>query len=96
LLSVFGAPPTRGGQRPTVVGDLLVVLSLFAGVGWVLLSKRLMTTYARGVVTAVVMVTGTILLDAWVLATSGVPPIRSLRSADSIPTHHVLLTWRHG
>lgn len=76
LLIVFGAPPTRNGQRPTVAGDLLVVLSLVAAVAWVLTSKRLMTRYPPAVVTAVVMVAGTLLLDAWVLATAGPPPLR--------------------
>lgn len=75
LLIVFGAPAARGGQRPTAIGDLLVVLSLFAAVGWVLTSKRLMVRYPPSVVTAVVMVTGTLLLDAWVLAASGLPPV---------------------
>jgi len=74
LLIVFGTPSRQDGPRPTVIGDLLVVLSLFAGVGWILLCKRLMTKYRPSVITAVVMITGTILLDAWVLLTSGPPP----------------------
>ena len=68
---MFGTPPAQGRQRPTAAGDLLVFLSLFAAVGWVLLSKRLMAKYASSHVTAMVMVTGTILVDAWVLMTSG-------------------------
>jgi drug/metabolite transporter (DMT)-like permease len=80
LLIVFGTPAAHGGQRPTVVGDLLVFLSLFATVGWVLLSKKLMTKYPPSVVTATVMAGGTILLDAWVLTTSGVPPFQLSRN----------------
>jgi len=76
LLIVFGTPPAQGGARPTVTGDLLVFLSLFAAVGWVLLSKRLMLKYPPSVVTAMVMVSGTIVLDTWVLLTSGPPPVR--------------------
>jgi drug/metabolite transporter (DMT)-like permease len=75
LLIVFGTPSDRNGQGPTVIGDLLVVASLFAGVAWILLCKRLIVTYAPSVITAMVMITGTILLDAWVLTTSGAPPI---------------------
>ncbi len=41
LLIVFGTPPAQGGARPTVTGDLLVFLSLFAAVGWVLLSQAI-------------------------------------------------------
>ena len=74
LLIMFGAPPAQRGQGPTMIGDLLVVVSVFAGVAWVLLCKRLMVTYPPSVVTAVVMMTGTILLDGWVLMTSGAPP----------------------
>jgi drug/metabolite transporter (DMT)-like permease len=75
LLIVFGTPSRADGQGPTAIGDLLVVVSLFAGVGWILLCKQLMTKYRPSVITAVVMITGTILLDAWVLMTSGPPPI---------------------
>jgi drug/metabolite transporter (DMT)-like permease len=103
MLIVFGTPPAQGGERPTVAGDLLVFLSLFAAVGWVLLSKRLMTTYAPSVVTATVMVTGTLLLDAWVLATSGVPPIRisahvwlALAAQGLLCTTAATLLWNWG
>jgi drug/metabolite transporter (DMT)-like permease len=74
LLIMFGTPPGQSGQGPTMIGDLLVVVSLFAGVAWILLCKRLMATYSPSVITAVVMITGTILLDGWVLMTSGAPP----------------------
>ena len=103
LLIVFGTPPPQGGQRPTVAGDLLVFLSLFAAVGWVLLSKRLMTKYAPSIVTAMVMVTGTILLDAWVLVTSGAPPFRistnvwlALAAQGLLCTTAATLLWNWG
>ncbi len=103
MLIVFGTPPAQGGQRPTVAGDLLVFLSLFAAVGWVLLSKRLMTKYAPSVVTAMVMVTGTLLLDAWVLVTSGAPPFRistkawlALAAQGLLCTTAATLLWNRG
>jgi drug/metabolite transporter (DMT)-like permease len=103
LLIVFGSPPPPSGQRPTVMGDLLVFLSLFAAVGWVLLSKRLMTRYAPSVVTATVMVTGTLLLDAWVLVTSGAPPLRlssnvwlALAAQGLLCTTAATLLWNWG
>jgi len=74
LLIVFGTPTGEGGQGPTVTGDLLVVASLASAVIWVLLCKKLVAKYPPSVITAVVMITGTILLDAWVLITSGAPP----------------------
>jgi drug/metabolite transporter (DMT)-like permease len=103
LLIVFGTPPPQGGRRPSAAGDLLVFLSLFAAVGWVLLSKRLMTRYAPRVVTAMVMVTGTLLLGAWVLMTSGVPPFRlsmnvwlALAAQGLLCTTAATLLWNWG
>jgi drug/metabolite transporter (DMT)-like permease len=103
LLIVFGTPPAGGGPAPTVAGDALVFLSLFAAVGWVLLSKRLMRTYAPVTVTAMVMVTGTILLDAWVLVTSGLPPFRvsadvwlALAAQGFLCTTAATLLWNWG
>jgi drug/metabolite transporter (DMT)-like permease len=75
-LIVFGTRSAPAGPAPTVIGDLLVVASLGAAVGWILLCKRLVSRYPPSVVTAVVMITGTILLGAWVLMTSGAPPSR--------------------
>jgi drug/metabolite transporter (DMT)-like permease len=103
LLIVFGTPPAQGSMRPTVAGDVLVFLSLFAAVGWVLLSKRLMTRYAPSVVTAMVMVCGTIVLDAWVLLTSGPPPFRlstnvwlALAAQGLLCTTAATLLWNWG
>jgi len=73
LLIVFDTPRGDSAHGPTMIGDLLVVASLFAGVSWILLCKHLVAKYAPSVITAVVMITGTILLDVWVLLTSGAP-----------------------
>ncbi len=103
LLIVFGTPPAQGSRRPTVLGDALVFLSLFAAVGWVLLSKRLMARYAPSLVTALVMISGTALLAAWVLATSGAPPIElstnvwlSLAAQGLLCTTAATLLWNWG
>ena len=103
LLIVFGTPPARSGPSPTVAGDALVFLSLFAAVGWVLLSKRLMRTYPPVTVTALVMITGTVLLDAWVLLTSGPPPFRlgtgvwlALAAQGLLCTTAATLLWNRG
>ncbi len=80
LLIALGA---RHGQRtagdPTLWGDVLVVLSLFGGVAWVLLSKRLMGPefgYSAFAVNAWVIFIGTAILAVWVLAADGPPPVR--------------------
>lgn len=60
-------------------GDLLVVLSLFIALGWVLLNQRLML---RGrspmAVTSWTLLTGTAMLTPWVLWRDGLPPVRGL------------------
>jgi drug/metabolite transporter (DMT)-like permease len=66
------------GGRATMTGDLLVILSLFAAVGWVLTSKGLMR--AEGGYTAVeasvyVMFAGTVMLGVWVFLVDGSPPL---------------------
>jgi drug/metabolite transporter (DMT)-like permease len=103
LLIVFGTPARTGGPAPTVLGDALVFLSLFAAVGWVVLSKRLMRRYAPIAITALVMVTGTCLLDVWVLVTSGLPPLHletkvwlALAAQGLLCTTAATLLWNWG
>jgi drug/metabolite transporter (DMT)-like permease len=62
-----------GGAGPTPRGDLLVVLSLFGAVGWILISKRLMQRHPPLMVTALVYCIGTLILAAAVVTTSGLP-----------------------
>jgi drug/metabolite transporter (DMT)-like permease len=93
LLIVLGTPPGHDGRGPSVAGDLLVVVSLFAAVSWVLLCKRLLGRYPSSVVSSVVMILGTILLDVWVVMTSGAPPMRlSVRVWIALATQGLLAT----
>ncbi len=63
----------------TITGDLLVVLSLFGGTSWVLLSQKLMQrNYSPIAATSIVIVLGTVMLAAWTIATQGVPPVAQL------------------
>lgn len=66
-----------GRGQASVAGDLLVILSLFAAVAWVLTSKRLMRGGGYGAVAASVYVlfAGTALLAIWVLIVDGPPPM---------------------
>jgi drug/metabolite transporter (DMT)-like permease len=75
LLIVSGSAARGDAPRPTVIGDGLVVLSLLAGVGWVMTSKRLMARYDPIGIGALVMVVGTIPLVVWVLIVNGLPPV---------------------
>jgi len=62
-----------GLSHASMRGDLLVVLSMFAAIGWILISKRLMRRHSAVMVTALVFWIGTILLAVVVISTSGVP-----------------------
>lgn len=84
-LIVAGAHATAGGPSsgPSLLGDLLVLVSLLAAVGWVLVSQRLMRArdgYPPVIASVYVLVIGTVLLAIWVIGVEGLPPARfSLR-----------------
>lgn len=59
----------------TVEGDLLVVLSMFAAIAWILISKRLMKRHSPEIVTASVLWIGTVLLAVVIMTTSGFPSL---------------------
>jgi drug/metabolite transporter (DMT)-like permease len=75
LLIVSGSAAIGDARGPTVVGDSLVLLSLLAGVGWVMTSKRLMSRYDPVGIAALITVVGTIPLVLWVLIVNGPPPV---------------------
>jgi drug/metabolite transporter (DMT)-like permease len=66
---------------PSLLGDMLVLVSMLGGVGWVLVTQRVMH-HGRGyppvVMSVYVLVLGTIMLAAWVLATEGLPPVTGI------------------
>ena len=64
---------TSGTAHASVRGDLLVVLSMFASVAWILISKRLMRDHSPLTVTAFVFWIGGAMLIPIVFATDGVP-----------------------
>jgi drug/metabolite transporter (DMT)-like permease len=76
-LVAFGATKSDSSAA-TLSGDLLVVVSLFGGVVWVLLSQKLMRRYSPTATTALVIVTGTVFLAIWVLMTDGLPSLASI------------------
>ena len=66
-----------GPEHPTLLGDLLVVLSLITALAWVLLSKKLMETHSPPIVTAYTILAGSLMLAVWILGSwllSGVLP----------------------
>jgi drug/metabolite transporter (DMT)-like permease len=78
LIAAGAAGHAGSGGGPSLLGDLLVLVSLLAAVGWVLVSQRLMQEkggYPPVIASVVVLVIGTLMLAAWVLVTDGVPPV---------------------
>jgi drug/metabolite transporter (DMT)-like permease len=65
VLGGHRGPATRG--EPTLAGDLLVVASLCTALAWVLMNKKLMQTHSPPVVTAYTILSGTVMLAAWIL-----------------------------
>jgi drug/metabolite transporter (DMT)-like permease len=71
-----------GANGPTLSGDLFVVASLLAAVAWILMSQALMRRdYSPVMTSALVIITGTILLAGWVVATDGMPGFGQLSLA---------------
>lgn len=66
LIVLGGSHTTRHGE-PSLIGDLLVVFSLVTALSWIMLSKKLMARHSPPVVTAYTILTGTIMLSAWIL-----------------------------
>jgi len=70
-----GDAPTSSTTQPTLVGDLLVLASMFAAVVWILVSKQLMVRHSPIAVSGVITIAGTVALAAWVIPTAGLPPV---------------------
>lgn len=66
---------TSGTAQSSIEGDLLVVLSMFAAIAWILISKRLMRSHSAAMVTTLVYWIGTVFLAAIVMISSGVPSL---------------------
>lgn len=72
MIALSGKDATDTAQA-SVEGDLLVVLSMFAAIAWILICKRLMRRHSAVMVTAFVYWIGTAILAAMVTSISGVP-----------------------
>lgn len=75
LVTLGGSRTAAGREVPTLAGDLLVVVSLFIALAWILLSKKLMETHSPPVVTAYTILSGTAMLILLVLGPWLLSPI---------------------
>ena len=78
----LSSPRTGGTARASMIGDLLVVLSMLAAIAWILISKRLMHRHSPLMVTASIHWVGTLMLAAMVMGGSGAPSL-----------HHSTRAW---
>jgi drug/metabolite transporter (DMT)-like permease len=69
-------PVSANRPQPSLAGDFLVLVSMFAAVVWILVSKRLMARHSPVVVSGLITMTGTAVLAAWVVWHNGLPPMR--------------------
>jgi drug/metabolite transporter (DMT)-like permease len=103
-LIALGARHATGANRPTLAGDLLVVLSLVIALGWVLLNKHLMERHSAIVVTAYGTAAGTAMLCVCVPVIYGLPPVAhvsvkawlALAASGFLCTAATTLLWNWG
>ena len=62
LVTLGGSRTAAGHEVPTLLGDLMVIASLFIALAWILLSKKLMETHSPPVVTAYTILSGASML----------------------------------
>jgi drug/metabolite transporter (DMT)-like permease len=74
----LGSTHHPGTIGPTLVGDLLCVVSLVIALFWILFNQRLMQRHNHIVVTAYGIVAGTIMLAIFVPFEYGLPPIHGI------------------
>lgn len=103
-LIALGARHATGSNRPTLIGDLLVVASLIIALGWVLLNKHLMERHSPIVVSAYGTTCGTAMLLLIVPFFYGPPPIHdvslkawlALAASGLLCTAATTLLWNWG
>jgi drug/metabolite transporter (DMT)-like permease len=103
-LIAFGGDHHPTANGPTLAGDLLVVLSLFIALFWILFNQRLMKLHSHIVVTAYGIAAGTLMLGLYVPLAYGPPPIHgvslkawaALAASGLLCTATTTLLWNWG
>ncbi len=101
-----GSKADQVATGASLPGDLLVLSSTLAGVAWVLVTKKLMRqrpNYPAVIASVYVLVPGTVMLAAWVLAVDGPPPTHlsmrawlALAEQGLLATAATTLLWNWG
>jgi drug/metabolite transporter (DMT)-like permease len=99
----FGATHAAGVGGPSLAGDLLVILSMFIALFWILLNKRLMERHNPIVITVWGLYAGTAMLVPWVLLHDGLPTTHlsagcwgALAAGGILCTATTTLLWNYG
>ena len=92
VLIALGGNRTQAVRgEPSLIGDMMVVVSLCIALAWILLSKKLMQTHSPPVVTAYTILSGTVMLIVWTLALWLATPFTHA-NVPPMPFAHVSLT----
>jgi len=103
-LIAFGAKRAVSGSGASLAGDLMVVLSMFIALFWILLNKKLVVKHNPIVITAWGLFAGTAMLLPWVLPHDGLPPVAhvslqcwgALAAGGVLCTATTTLLWNYG
>ena len=103
-LIALGGKHHAGAGEPSLVGDLLVVVSLMIALFWILLNKKLVERHSPIVVTAYGLGLGTLMLMVWVPVRYGMPPVSgvsmkawgALAASGLLCTASTTLLWNWG
>jgi len=104
LIVLGGHESGTAGAVPSLAGDLLIVFSLVIALGWILMNKSLMEVHSPVAVSAYGVLSGTIMICIWVIATDGPPPVArvsltawlALAASGILCTAATTLLWNWG
>jgi drug/metabolite transporter (DMT)-like permease len=95
-LIALGARHATGANRPTLAGDLLVVLSLVIALGWILLNKHLMQNHGAAAGTAMLFVCVPLFYGAPPVAHVSLKAWLALIASGVLCTAATTLLWNWG
>jgi drug/metabolite transporter (DMT)-like permease len=93
LVALGGTRDAAAREVPTMVGDLMVIASLFVALAWILLSKKLMETHSPPVVTAYTILSGAAMLVVWTLGPWALSPLTHSQVAPPPFAHVSMTAW---
>jgi len=93
LIALGGSRSAAALGVPTLDGDLLIVISLFTALAWILLSKKLMETHSPPVVTAYTILAETLMLILWIVGPWVLNPLTRAHAAPPPFARISLTAW---